>query len=100
MTEPQELHDRATRGVVLSDEEMAQLNAWYVQEDEAEARLLGVSDGAEKTDVLQTQIKAALTQVAAVTRQIQRLMLQNEELRREVAVLKQRLAQRLTVPAL
>ena len=100
MTEPQELHDRATRGVALSDEEMAQLNAWYAQEDEAEARLLGVSDGAEKTDVLQTQIKAALTQVAAVTRQIQRLMLQNEELRREVAVLKQRLAQRLTVPAL
>ena len=100
MTEPQELHDRATRGVVLSDEEMAQLNAWYVQEDEAEARLLGVSDGAEKTDVLQTQIKAALTQVAAVTRQIQRLMLQNKELRREVAVLKQRLAQRLRSPVL
>ena len=79
---------------------MAQLNAWYAQEDEAEARLLGVSDGDEKMDALQTQIKAALTQVASVTRQIQRLMLHNEELRREVVALKQRLAQRLTAPAL
>lgn len=100
MIKPQELHNKATRGLALSNEEMAQLNAWYAQEDEVEARLLGVSGGAEKTDALQTQIKAALTQVASVTQQIQRLMIQNEELRREVVALKQRLAQRLTAPAL
>lgn len=100
MTDPQKLHDRATRGLPLSDTERAQLNAWYAQEDEAEARLLGVSVGNESTEVLQMQIKTALAQVVAVTQQIQQLVVQNEELRQEVAALKQRLAQRMTVPAL
>jgi glutamine synthetase adenylyltransferase len=100
MTELQALHDRATQGLPLSDKEQAQLAQWYAREDEAEARLLGVSAGIDNTDLLQTQIKAALAQVASVTQQIQQLVLQNEELRREVTVLKQNLAQRVTAPAL
>lgn len=100
MTDLQALHDRSVRGLPLSGEQQAQLAQWYAQEDVAEARLLGVSAGIGNTDLLQTQIKAALAQVASVTQQIQQLVLQNEELRQEVTVLKQNLAQRVTAPAL
>lgn len=100
MTDLQKLHDRATRGLPLSDEERTQLNQWYSQEDAAEARLLGVAASSANTETLQLQIQATLAQVAAVTQQIQQLVVQNEELRREVSALKQRLAQRTAAPAL
>ena len=48
---------------------------------------------------LQAQIKVALSQVSRMAQRIQDLMRQNEELRHEVATLKQQLAQRLTVHA-
>ena len=100
MSTPQELHDRSTRGEVLSEEEMAKLNGWYAQQDEAEARLLGVSVKNESAEILQMQIKSTLAQVASVTQQIQQLVAQNEDLRQEVAILKQHLAHRMAVPAL
>ena len=34
------LHDRATRGEVLTAEEQAQLNEWYAERDRAEAAML------------------------------------------------------------
>lgn len=100
MFTPQELHDRSTRGEVLSEEEMAKLNGWYAQQDEAEARLLGVSVKDESAEILRMQIKSTLAQVASVTQQIQQLVAQNEDLRQEVAILKQHLAHRTAVSAL
>lgn len=99
MTTGQELHDRATRGLPLTDTEQLQLDEWYAQQDEAENRLLNSGETLQTQEVLQAQIKAALSQVALMTQRIQELMRQNEELRREVALLKQQLTQRLTVQA-
>lgn len=100
MTTGQELHDRATRGLPLTDTEQVQLDEWYAQQDAAENRLLNSSERSQTQEVLQAQIKAALSQVALMTQRIQELMHQNEELRREVAILKQQLTQRLTVHAI
>lgn len=99
MTTPQELHDRATRGLLLTDTEQIQLEAWYAQQDEVENHLLTSAETPQTIEVLQTQIKAALTQVAAMTQRIQELMRQNDELRREVANLKQQLIRQLAVQA-
>ncbi len=99
MATGQELHDRATRELPLTEIEQVQLDEWYAQQDEVESRLLGVEKSPQTLEVLQTQIKVALSQVALMTQRIQDLMSQNEELRREVATLKQQLTQRLTVHA-
>ncbi|MCE7989263.1 MAG: hypothetical protein DYG89_49555 [Caldilinea sp. CFX5] len=100
MTPQQELHDRATRGQPLTDTEKAQLAAWYAQQDEVENNLINSVKMPQTTEVLQAQIKAALGQVAVMTQRIQDLMRQNEELRREIANLKQQVTRQLTVPAL
>jgi hypothetical protein len=94
MTRPQELHDRATRGATLSPEEQAQLSAWYAEQDEIESQLLGSLVGVQTREMLQVHIQAALAQLALVTQRIQDLTVQNEELRREVASLKNQLAER------
>jgi len=99
MTTLQELHDRATQGLLLTDAEQAQLEAWYAQQDEAEKRLLNTGETPQAVEKLQAQIKAALVQMAAMTQRIQELMRQNEELRREIASLNHQLTQRLTVYA-
>jgi hypothetical protein len=99
MTHPQELHDRVTRGITLSVEEQTQLAAWYAQQDEIESQLLGDLAGVQTRDLLQVQIKAALAQLALVTQRIQDLTVENEELRREVASLKNQLAERLAAHA-
>lgn len=99
MTTGQALHDWVTRGLPLTDVEQAQLDAWYAQQDAEESLLLSTGETPQTLEGLQTQIKVALSQVALMTQRIQDLMRQNEELRHEVAVLKQQLTQRLTVQA-
>lgn len=39
----QQLHDKATRGLELTAQEQAELDAWYAAQDTAEQRLLGAS---------------------------------------------------------
>jgi hypothetical protein len=86
MTTGQELHDRATRGQALTATEKAQLEAWYTQQDEIENRLINSVETPQTTEMVQAQIKAALSQVAVMTQRIQELMRQNEELRRELTI--------------
>lgn len=96
MTNLQELHDRATRGLALTAAEQIQLDDWYAEQDEAESRLFASSATTQNIAGLQAQIKAGLAQVVLVTQRIQDLMHQNEELQREVTSLKNQLTQRLT----
>jgi len=99
MTRIEELHDRATRGLPLSEVEHRQLDEWYTQQDNAENDLLYSDDTPQTIESLQAQIRVALAQVASMTQRIQELMGQNEELRQEVATLKQQLAKRLAMQA-
>ncbi|MFQ5859019.1 MAG: initiation control protein YabA [Anaerolineae bacterium] len=94
------LHDRATRGEELSEEEQAQLEAWYAIQDRAEADELGLTGLTEAVAALEVQIDSALTQLATVIRRIQELTEENQALRRENAALRRQLAQRaLSQPA-
>lgn len=94
-----QLHDRATRGEVLSDEEQVQLKSWYATQDLAEANELGLTEMAEKLTALQAQIDAALAQLATATGRIQEIAEENEALRHENAVLRRQLTKRAVAQA-
>jgi predicted RNase H-like nuclease (RuvC/YqgF family) len=83
------LHDRATRGQTLTAEEQALLQAWYDQGDRAEAEML-----ARNQAVWQTRIQETLAQIAQLVRMNEELAAQNDELRAEIAMLRQLLEKR------
>lgn len=88
----QPLHDRATRGESLSPAERGWLDEWLATQDAAEERLLSNHSAEPSLMQLRVQVNAALDQVGAVTRSLQRVSSENDDLRREIAVLRQRLA--------
>ncbi len=91
-----QLHDKASRGEMLTTTERAQLEQWYAMQDATEFKALGL-DAAEKTlATLQTQIDSALTQLLTVTRRIQEVASENETLRREISTLRQQLTHLLS----
>ena len=89
----QRLHDRATRGEKLSATELAELDEWYANRDNAEAADLGTEAVANRLTDLQAQIDAALAQLSAVTRRIQDIAAENDLLRQEIAALRRRVPQ-------
>jgi hypothetical protein len=86
-----QLHDKATRGLALSAEEQAHLEAWYIEQDEREHAILGPTGSAPRLATLHTQVETALAQLLTVTQRIQELTGYNETLRREIAVLQRQL---------
>jgi len=92
----QELHDKATRGELLTSDEQRELEQWYAQEDRVESGVLQVAALAEADPTLQHQINTILDQFQRVTRQIQELSIENDMVRREIMALRHRLAQRPT----
>jgi hypothetical protein len=87
----QQLHDKATRGLALSAEEQAQLEAWYAAQDQQERAVLGPIGASQRLATLHTQVETALAQLLTVTQRIQELTVHNETLRREIAVLQRQL---------
>jgi hypothetical protein len=59
-----QLHDHWTPGQTLTAEEQAQLEAWYQQQDAAEAQQLNQVFTAAGISALQAQVEMALTQLA------------------------------------
>lgn len=91
-----QLHDRATRGELLSAKEQARLKNWYALQDSAESNALGLTTS-EKTLALQAQVDAALAQLVTVTKRIREITAENKTLRREIAALRRQLAHLLTL---
>lgn len=91
-----QLHNRATRGEVLSAEEQAQLEEWYATQDRAETDELGLTGAAKAVTALQAQIDSALVQIATIAKRIQEITEENEALRREIAALRRQLAQQVS----
>jgi hypothetical protein len=83
------LHDKATRGETISNEEQALLCEWYRIQDETESEQLGsvsvISDSGLQN--LKTQIGTSRKELIAVTGRIQSIISENESLKREIAVL-------------
>jgi chromosome segregation ATPase len=90
----QELHDRDTRGIPLTPEELTHLDEWYRQQDAAEGRSLSQSESRERVAALRAQVDQALSQVKTIAQEMQDLARANDQLRRETTGLRQRLAQR------
>ena len=94
-----ELHDRAMRGGVLSAAERAELQQWYAEQDRAEAEMLARAPAPQNAG-LRAEVDDAIAQLVAVSQQLQAQSTENESLRREIAALELRLAQRTTVQPL
>ena len=90
-----QLHDRATRGELLSVEEQSLLKDWYVLQDSAESDALNLNKDTLAT--LQTQVEEALTQLTIVTKRIQEVASENKALKREIVELRRQLVYQPTV---
>lgn len=88
-----ELHDLATRGVALSAEQQAQLDAWYAAEDRVEAALLSRPTPDPALTGLRAQVEEARVRLGTTTRRIEELATLNEALRQEIAALQRQVAQ-------
>jgi hypothetical protein len=86
------LHDRATQEEQLSAEDQAQLEAWYAAQDCVEMEALDVAEMARDATILQTQIDSATVQLTTISRRIQKTAAENAALRREINILRRRLA--------
>ena len=93
---PQQLHDRATRGVPLSTMEQALLEEWYAQQDHEESELLSRPAPSTDVDELRSQVENALVRLEVLTRRVQRQATDNESVRKEILTLQQQLAERST----
>ena len=89
------LHDKATRGEKLSEQEKQQLEDWYTQQDKLELEAIQWAAHESPLSVLQAQVEAALAQLVKLASKIQQLASENEKLRNENAELLKQLAQRL-----
>ena len=90
----QELHDKASRGIALSEDEQAHLKAWYARQDQDEFAKLAESAPSETLLELRAKVNAAVGRLLTVTQRIQSLTARNEITRQEIAALQQQLAQR------
>jgi hypothetical protein len=90
----QQLHDKATRGLPLTAEERARLDAWYGQQDQEEMATLAGPTPAETLAGLRDQVAAATARLVTITQRIQALTLENDRLRQEIAALQGQITQR------
>jgi len=95
----QQLHDKSTRGELLSIEEVKQLEEWYAREDRSEGQSLRLKVTEKSSSALQSQIDNALAQLMTATNRIQQVAMENEVLRREVLDLRLQVSRVLSQPA-
>jgi hypothetical protein len=85
------LHDRCTRGQLLTAEEQLQLEQWYQQQDAEEAKQLNLVTTVTDIPDLQAQIEMSLQQLVMVIQRVQQITAENQGLRQEISVLRQQL---------
>ena len=90
------LHDRATRGLSLSEEEQLQLQAWYKEKDREEAEMLRASRDRNNREEQKAcdKLNETLTLITSLSKKIAETEAENELLRQEIAVLRRRLAEK------
>jgi hypothetical protein len=90
-TDLQQLHDRASRGLPLSEAERQSLIDWYARQDRLEDDLLSQRQGSP-LPALRAQIDQSVSQMRHAVERIQVLTAENEVLHREIEALQGRLA--------
>jgi hypothetical protein len=89
-----QLHRRFSRGERLTAEDQSVLDAWYAKHDAEDRIITGEPVSPELVAELRARNEALLTEIQAITQQIQRQQAENESIRREVEDLQRQLAQR------
>lgn len=79
----QKLHDKATRGEMLSKEEQTQLVEWYTHQDKNEADELIIPESNVNISTIQVQIEEVLAQLSTLTNHIQQIINENKVLRQD-----------------
>ena len=95
----QTLHDKTVQGVELTPDEQALLQDWYEYLDREEMKLLKLSSEKPGVSTLQIQVDKTVAQLSVVSRRIQEIAAENDTLRRENALLRQKLAHLIAQPA-
>lgn len=93
------LHNKVAQGGALTSDEQEQLQEWYVFLDREEMELLKLTAQKPEVSTLQIQVEKTLAQLSVVSRRIQELASENDTLRRENALLRQKLAHLIAQPA-
>lgn len=88
------LHLRKSLGEALTAEEESRLAAWYADQDQAEAAVLGLVPESSELEAIKRQVDTILGRIAATSQSIQSLAAENEILRRENTALRRQLAER------
>jgi hypothetical protein len=88
----QKLHDRATRGEVLTAEEQEQLGQWYAAHDQEEMQRLAAAPLPAGLADLQQRVQQLTAQVVLQAQRIQALTAENAQLRQEIASLQRLLS--------
>lgn len=88
------LHEKATEGGNLTNEEEQQLKDWYAQQDQLELAGFQHSSFDKPVLGLQSQVEVALTQLIQLTDRIQQVSLENDRIRKENAQLLKQFTQR------
>src|SRR5437870_5046284 len=85
----QELHDRACRGLRLTEQERAELEAWYSEMDSAEDSLFRQNAEASESEI-QRQIESGLSRLRQLRIRAEELEIGNRKLEAEVGQLRRR----------
>lgn len=93
--EAKKLHDRATRGEILSVEEQTALQNWYDEQDRAEDLLLNQNRTDSNSAISREQLNAKLSEISQAALDVERIARQNEIIRRENERLRQAVESRL-----
>jgi len=90
------LHDRATRGLTLSEDERTQLQAWYDEKDLEETAMLRASRkrNDHQESKADDRLNETLALISSLSKKIRETEAENELLRQEIAALRRRLAEK------
>ncbi|MFZ2901015.1 MAG: hypothetical protein WA004_20455 [Saprospiraceae bacterium] len=82
------LHDRASRGEILTEEERQFLKRWYAKMDLEELVSFNIPKEPETIGLLKTQINAVVARLDKTVNRIQQIVITNRKLRAENTWLK------------
>src|ERR1700730_16188872 len=85
------LHDKRARGLALSKDEEARLNAWYVQHDAEERALSSSRQEPPVRIMLQARKEAINHQLQMVTEHVRKATAENARLRDEITKLQEQI---------
>ena len=88
------LHLRNSLGESLTAGEASRLAAWYAEQDQVEAMVLGLAPKSSELDAIKRQVDTIFGRIVTTSQTIQSLAEENETLQAENKTFRRQLAQR------